>query len=300
MAEVVVLDEDFRRYLDLLSSSGIDAVGTDDPGAVDDAEILLASPTLAGRVVHRLASLDWVQSTWAGVDALLAVGIPSGIVVTRLEGVFGTQMREFVLGHLLAHTQRVAERMTARSWDETPPALLDGTTLGIMGTGSIGAAVARAAGHLGMTPVGLSREGRSVPGFVRVHSDRLEFAEGLDHLVAVLPATPGTRHIVDADLFERLEPGGVFINVGRGSAVDTPAVIEALASGRLGRAVLDVLPTEPLPDGDPLWQVEGLVITSHTAAWSRPTDVVSVFLGNLECRRRGEPMRGVIDPERGY
>lgn len=300
MAEVVVLDEDFGRYLDLLSSSGVDAVGTDDPGAVEDAEILLASPVLAGLVVHRLTSLAWVQSTWAGVDALMAVGVPSGIEVTRLEGVFGTQMREFVLGHLLAHTQRVAERMTERSWNDTPPALLDGKTLGIMGTGSIGSAVALAAGHLGMTVVGFSREGRSAAGFERVHSDRLKFAVGLDHLVAVLPATPETVGIVDADLLDRLEPGGVFINVGRGSAVDTHALIGALASRRLGRAVLDVLPVEPLPDGDPLWEVEGLVITSHTAAWSRPEDVVRVFLGNLESRRRSEPMRGSIDPEKGY
>lgn len=300
MAEVTVLEEDFQRYLALLGEAGIEAVGTADPDAVVDTDILLASPVLAARAVGRLASLRWVQSTWAGVDALMASGVPPGVTVTAVKGIFGAQMREFVLGHLLAHTQRIAERMADRSWNETQPALLAGATLGVMGTGSIGSAVAQSAGALGMTAVGFNRSGASAAGFDRVVSDRLAFARGLDHLVAILPSTPDTDSLVDADLLDRLRPGAVFINVGRGATVDTGAVVAALGSGQLGRAVLDVFPTEPLPDGDPLWDVRGLVITSHTAAWSRCEDVVATFVANLERHRRGDLLAGVVDPTLGY
>jgi phosphoglycerate dehydrogenase-like enzyme len=300
MSEVVVLEEEVERYLELLGEAGIDAVGTAEPDAVPDTAILLASPVLAARAMGRLTSLRWVQSTWAGVDALMVAGVPTGVTVTAVKGIFGAQMREFVLGHLLAHTQRVAERMADRSWDETEPSLLVGSTVGIMGTGSIGSAVAQAAKTYGMTVVGFNRSGESAVGYDRVMADRLALAEGLDHLVAILPSTPDTRNLVDADLLERLRPGAVFINVGRGATVDTAAVVEALRSGNLGRAVLDVLPVEPLPDGDPLWDVPGLVITSHTAAWSRCEDVVSAFVANLERHRRGDPLAGVVDPTLGY
>ncbi len=300
MAEVAVLEEDFERYLELLADAGVEAVGTDDPGAIVDSAILLASPVLAVGAVERLPSLRWVQSTWAGVDALVAAGVPPGVTVTTVKGVFGAQMREFVLGHLLAHTQRVVERMADRRWDETQPTLLTGATLGIMGTGSIGSAVAQAAQAFGMQVIGFNRSGTAAAGFDRVVSDRIAFADGLDHLVAILPSTPETRNVVDLPLLRRLRPGAVFINVGRGATVDTTAVVEALASGHLARAVLDVLPVEPLPVDDPLWDVPGLVITSHTAAWSRCEDVVATFLANLERQRRGEALVGVVDPGLGY
>jgi phosphoglycerate dehydrogenase-like enzyme len=296
MAEVAVLEEDSERYLELLAEAEVEAVGTADPQAVVDGAILLASPILAAQALERMPSLRWVQSTWAGVDALMAAGVPPGVTVTAVKGIFGAQMREFVLGHLLAHTQRVAERMADRSWDETQPTLLVGATLGVMGTGSIGSAVAQAARGFGMEVIGFSRSGSEAAGFDRVTSDRLAFAEGLDHLVAILPSTPDTRNLVDLPLLQRLRPGAVFINVGRGATVETSAVVAALRSGHLARAVLDVLPVEPLPEGDPLWDVPGLVITSHTAAWSRCEDVVATFLANLERHRRGESLVGVVDP----
>lgn len=299
MPEVVVLEEEHDRYVPLLSAAGVDATGTNDPAVITDCEILLASPRLAGGAVHA-SGLGWIQSTWAGVDALARSGVPAGIVVTGLKGVFGTQMREYVLGHLLAHTQRVALREAARSWDEEPPSLIAGSRIGVMGTGSIGSAVARALSGLGVTVRGFNRHGSAVEGFAEVTTDLGAFVGGLDHLVAVLPATPETADLVDAEVLGGLESGAVFINAGRGSTVVTSAVVEALATGRLARAVLDVLPHEPLAEGDPLWNVPGLVITCHTAAWSRPQDVVSVFLDNLARWRRGEPLIGVIDLARGY
>ena len=299
MPDVWVLEEDHGLLVGLLLEAGVEAFGTDDPAALRPGEILLASPRLAAQVIDR-PGLRWVQSTWAGVDALVAAGIPEGVVVTGLKGVFGTQMREYVLAHLLGHIQQVARREADRSWNEQAPGLLAGSTVGIMGTGSIGSAVAVSLDRLDVTVRGFNRSGAPAEGFSSVANDAATFADGLHHLVALLPSTDDTANLVDAELLDRLEPGAVFINAGRGSTVDTDAVVAALATGRLARAVLDVLRNEPLPDGDPLWDVPGLVITSHTAAWSRPEDVIGFFLENLRRWERGEPLAGLIDPARGY
>ncbi len=282
------------------------ASGFIDPGEVPERflsfEILLADPRSAADLAGRMPALGWIQSTWAGVEELLAADISDRVALTSLKGVFGAQMREFVFGHLLAHMQAVVSRTHARSWDPAPPPLLAGSTMGILGTGSIGKAIARAAVAFGLPVVGCSRSGNSVEPFEKVFAveRRLEFAAGLDHLVAVLPATVESAGVVDADLLSRLNPGATLVNVGRGSTVEIEAVVGALRSGRLALAVLDVLPVEPLPDGDPLWDEPGLVITSHTAAYSRPEDVARFFLRNLERFEAGEPLEGLVDRVAGY
>ncbi len=302
MTDILIVSTEAAELAPLIPGSS----AFDDPDSVPDellgARILLADPTAAARLAPDMPSLQWIQSTWAGVDALLAAGVPPGVTVTSLKEVFGSQMREFVFGHLLAHTQDIVVRTSGRSWDPYPPPVLAGSRLGILGTGSIGAAIARTAVHLGMAVVGCSRSGSQVEPFERVFSveRRLEFATGLHHLVVVLPATAESANVVDAALLEQLSPGATLINVGRGSTVDVGAVVAALREGRLALAVLDVLPNEPLPDGDPLWEEPGLVITSHTAAYSRPQDVASFFLANLDHHRAGESLVGIVDLEAGY
>jgi phosphoglycerate dehydrogenase-like enzyme len=303
---VAVLDEDAAEFVRLLAAEGVAADGFGHPedllAAGGRVEVLLANPAAAARVVGELPDLRWIQSTWAGVDALIGAPLPAGVVVTGVRGVFDAQMREFVFGHLLAHSQRVVERSLARTWDGTPAPVLAGSTIGILGTGSVGGAIAATARHLGMSVRGCNRGGGPAEPFDSVWpvSDRMTFADGLDHLVAALPSTGRTRRLVDAELLGRLSPGATFVNVGRGSTADVQAVVDALDGGTLSLAVLDVLPVEPLADGDPLWDVPGLVITSHTAAWSRPPDIARLFLENHGRYLAGAPLRHVIDMEEGY
>ena len=155
---VVVLSQDHERLVQALDVSTV-TLGTGDPEDVIDCEILLADPSLVPSALGRMPSLRWIQATWAGVDAILASGLPPDVHLTRLTDVFGPQMREFVFGHLLAHTQRVSEREAASTWDDRPPASLAGTRIGILGTGSIGRVLAETAIHLGMDAVGCSRSG---------------------------------------------------------------------------------------------------------------------------------------------
>lgn len=265
----------------------------------DDAEVLLADPRW---VTGDLAGVRWVQSTWAGVDAVEWSALPAGTVLTTLPGVFGAQITEFVMGHLLARSQRIVERRATRTWDTTPPAALAATRLGVLGAGSIGRDVATAARCLGMDVIGCSRSGRPDPAFDRMHpvEDVAAFARGLDHLVVLLPATRHTERLVDASLLGLLHRGASLVNAGRGTTVDLEAVIAAIRSGRLGMAVLDVTDPEPLPDDHPAWRESRIVVTGHTAAVSKPEDVVRFFLDNLRRHDDGEPLHGVVDREAGY
>ncbi len=268
----------------------------------DAAEILLADPgAVAGRL-GRIVGLRWMQSTWAGVDRLLPGDVPDGVVVTKVTGVFGRQMVEFVFGHLLAHTQHILDRVGDRGWNPVAPEALAGSVVGIVGTGSIGSSLAKAAAAFGLRVIGFNRTGNLVDGFERVEPvGRLAgLAPEIRHLVVALPATPNTAGLIGRDVLSRLEPGATLINVGRGITIELDAVEAALDAGRLGWAVLDVTEPEPLPDDHPLWKHDRCVITSHTAALSRPADIVAVFEDNLTRYRRGEPLMGQVDWNRGY
>lgn len=283
-------DDEYSRLLENAGESVI----------LGSSEVVLADP-------DRIATLDlgevrWVQSTWAGVDAIDWGSVPEEVVITTLPGVFGPQMAEFVFGHLLARTQRIPQRHATRHWDETVPDMLGGTTIGILGAGSIGASIAEVAVSLGMFVHGCRRSGKSDHRYDSMYEmyDVAGFASGLDHLVAVLPATDETRGLIDADLLRRLAPGASFINVGRGSTAVTDDIVECVRDGAIGLAVLDVTDPEPLPPTHAAWDTPGVVITGHTAAHSRPLDIVEFFVANLARFRAGRPLRGVVDRERGY
>ncbi len=301
MSDVLIVSESAASLAALV---GEDA--WEDPAAVPDemflAPVLLADPHLAVDVMGRMPNLRWIQSTWAGVDRLLSAGVAAGVAVTAMKDVFGSQMREFVVGHLLAHTQNVVKRFADRSWDVGLPPTLAGKRMGVLGTGSIGKAIAATGNHFGMEVLGCSRSGSPVAGFIEVFGvEKIhEFANGLDHLVAVLPSTQATRALVGDAVVARLAEGATLINVGRGDTVVVEAVVAGLRRGHLSLAVLDVLPVEPLADGDPLWDEPNLVITSHSAAWTRPEDVARVFVENLGRYNRGETLVGLVDPGRGY
>ncbi len=227
---------------------------------------------------------------------------PRSLTITKAVDVFGPAMREFVFGHLLAWGQRVIERSRSLSWDPTLPTLLVGGRIGVMGTGSIGRAIAETARHLGLRVSGLSRTGDARGPFEQVYpvDGVVDFASGLDHLVAALPATPATTGLVTGEVLSRLNQGATFVNVGRGATVDYEAVVDALGSGRLALAVLDVFEQEPLGADSPLWRIPNLIITSHTAAATQPADIVDLFLDNLSRWRSGSPLRGLVDVGLGY
>ena len=271
--------------------------------AVDTSavRILVGAPPDLAPKVRECPRLQWVQSTWAGVDALTGL-VPKGVQVTPLKGVFGQAMSEFVLGWLLALERNIITRANCKHWIPEVEAGISGKRLGIMGTGTIGSAVAQQAAHFGLVVTGLNSKGHSASGFVNCYSNnhRFDFAHGLDYLVSLLPSTPATDGIVDAALLARMNPGGIFINAGRGNAVLDADLINALQQGPLRYAVLDVFEEEPLAQSHALWNVPGLFITSHTAAPTPSEAIPEVFARNLSLFLAGEPMPDALCSERGY
>ena len=273
---------------------------------VREADVVLGSVAFPARLLKHAGRLRWIQVTGAGVDAFLAQGeLPADIVLTRVDTSFGEQVAEYVLGHLLAHVQRVRKvyRLQAeKRWEPLEKELLSGRTIGIAGTGAIGRVVAQRARGIGMQSIGLSRTGNCLEEFDAAYGpDALStFLRELDVLVLCLPLTVETRGLIGRDELACLKSSAILVNVARGAIVDEPALIETLQVGGLAGAILDVFASEPLPASSPLWAMENVTITSHHAGLNAPDEIIDYFLDNLARFRTGKLLRGLVDPHRGY
>jgi len=299
----------YRRLIDAARLPALELRSASDPAEAaahgSDCDMVLGEPSLIRPILPRLGALAWAQATWAGVEPLVDPALRRDYILTNARGVFGPLMSEYVFGYLLAHERKILDKFAAQQqgrWDPTPPGTLRGRQLGLLGVGSIGAALARTAKHFEMRVKGYTRASETCRDVdVYFHGDdRRPFAADLDYLVAVMPNTAATRHIVDAALLQALPARAVFVNPGRGSVVDEPALAGALREGRLAAAVLDVFEQEPLPSDHVLWRTPNVLITSHTAALSAPEDIAPVFVDNYRRFVRGEPLKYRVDFDRGY
>lgn len=268
-------------------------------------EVALADPPLARPLLDRMRALRWLQATYAGVETLTASGLRRDYLLTNVRGVFGELMAEYVLGYVIMHERRGWQRFLAQRegrWDTTWPGRLRGRTLGLVGVGSIGAEIARVAQCFKLRVLGYTRTSEDCPHVDHYfHGDALaEMAAACDYLVASLPNTPASRHLIDRTVLAALPAHALLINVGRGSTVDEDALVEALQAERIAGAVLDVFQTEPLPAGHPLWTLPNVLITSHTSALSYPEDIAPIFAENMRRYVAGQELRYRVDFERGY
>ena len=264
-------------------------------------EVLVGAPPDLAALIPRCPQLRWVQSTWAGIDAIAHFASET-LQITPLKGVFGPAMTEYVMGWLLAIERNVISRASHTQWTASLEPRIIGKRLGIMGTGGIGTAIALAVKPFGLEVIGLNSDGRAVDGFKTCYpsADRLAFAAGLDYLVSVLPQTLQTDNLIDHEVLIRLNPRAIVINAGRGNAVVEADLIASLNAGHLKAAVLDVFRAEPLPPDDPLWSTPGVYITSHTAGPTPDEAVAEVFERNLKRYVAGEPLTDAVRAGRGY
>ena len=312
MHRLLVLSRRAREYHDLVAAANLpdlDITSTTDPAdaaaRAADFDLAFGEPSLLRHLIQSMTGLRWAQATWAGVEPLLDPSLRRDYTLTNARGVFGGLMSEYVVTYLLAHERRLLEKYRAQldnKWDATPPGSLRGKQMGLLGVGTIGAALARTAKHFGMRVKGYTRQSedsRDVDAYY--HGEALAaFAADLDYLVSVMPATARTRHVVDAAFLRALPPRAVFVNPGRGGVVDEPALAAALQEGRLAGAVLDVFQQEPLPADHVFWRTPNLLITSHTAALSFPQDIAPVFIDNYRRLLRDEPLKYRVDFEQEY
>jgi phosphoglycerate dehydrogenase-like enzyme len=282
--------------------------GDDLPAGAAACDLIFGDPSLVARVLPRMTGITWVQATWAGVEPLLDPALRRDYTLTNARGVFGALMSEYVFGYLLATERLVFQKYEAQKtarWDHGAPGSLRSKRIGLIGVGTIGAALARTAKHFGMHVKGYTRASEGcadVDEYFHAPIERVReaFANDLDYLVTIAPNTHATRHVVDASVLAALPARAVIVNPGRGSLIDEGALVDALGSGRLAGAVLDVFETEPLPADHALWRTPNVLITSHTAALSFPKDIAPLFIENYRRLIAGQPLTYVVDFAAGY
>ncbi len=261
------------------------------------------------------ARLRWAHSAAAGVGAALYPEMrASDVVLTNSAGIHAEPMAETAMGMLLHFARGLdlaVRAQAARHWDKEPFERLSspvrevaGTTLGILGLGGIGRAVARRGAALGMRVVATRRRAGDVEG-VDVLSgrgalDRLLAAS--DHLVVAAPLTDETRGMLGARELALLPDGAVLVNLSRGGVVDEEALVAALRDGRLRGAGLDVFATEPLPPESPLWDLPNTLLTPHVSGTSRQfwRRQVDLLVANLRRHLSGDPLLNTVDKSAGY
>ena len=260
-------------------------------------------------------NVRWVQCTSAGIgQAVRRYGYDTRMpraIFTTASGVHAAPLAEFCIMAMLMHNKGAARMFRAQQrsdWERYAGTDLRGRTLAIVGVGRIGGELARLAQAFGMTVIGVKR---SVAGAnpVVLHLDQLYPPAELrtvlrraEYLVLVAPHTDETDQLIGAAELALLPRGAFFINIGRGATVDEPALVEALQSGHLGGAALDVFAEEPLPPDSPLWSIPSVLVSPHSGSTTDRENarITELFCDNLRRYLAGEPLLNVLDIERLY
>jgi phosphoglycerate dehydrogenase-like enzyme len=247
----------------------------------------------------------WVQLPGTGVDKVPAA-LYTGRTVTCARGASAIPIAEFVIGAVLAAAKRFPDTWLSeppKHWNFARLDVVHGRTLGLVGLGGIGTAIAERAVPFGMRVLALRRTSApsGVPG-VEIAGSLAELLRTSDHLVLAAPATDRTHHLLDADAFALVKPGVHIVNIARGALIDQDALRVALDDGRVSLATLDTVDPEPLPAGHWLYAHPQVRLSAHVS-WYTPEmfrSVIDLFVDNLGRFLRGEALFGIVDPAEGY
>ncbi|WP_417742208.1 2-hydroxyacid dehydrogenase [Salipiger sp.] len=289
--------------------TALDATGLDyrlvceaDPESVDYVVYAPASKLQDFTPYTRLKA---VLNLWAGVEKITGNPTLTAPLARMVDEEGLTQgMVEYVTGHVLRHHLGMDAYISnpERAWRPVVPPLAGERPVGILGLGTLGLACAEALRGLGFPVTGWSRNPKTAPGITTLHgpdglSGTLERAE---ILVLLLPDTPATRDLLDAERLAQLPRGAVIVNPGRGALIVDDALISALDSGQLAHATLDVFRTEPLPAEHPFWAHPKVTVTPHIASETRVPSASRVIAENIRRGEAGEPLLHLVDRDAGY
>ncbi|TVZ05981.1 D-2-hydroxyacid dehydrogenase [Trebonia kvetii] len=255
--------------------------------------------------------LRWIQATSAGIGGFMQrTGLDkSGLTVTTAGGIHSVPLAEFALTGALYFTKGIPElrqRQQARHWERYTTRQLAGQRALVVGLGGMGRQVVATFAALGVAVTGLGRDGGryDVPGLSRlIYRDELDAAlTDTDILILCCPLTPETEGLIGRAQLDRLPPHAVLVNIARGQVVDQDALIDALANGRLGGACLDVFTKEPLPADSPLWGMDNVLVSPHSASTVATENerLTDLFLDNLKRFQAGQSLRNLYQSSRGY
>ena len=257
----------------------------------------------------------WIQGTSAGIGTLMrreryAERLPN-TVFTTASGVHSIPLAEFCLMAILAHVKqlpRMHANQARREWDVFASTDLCGRTIAIVGAGKIGTELARRCKAFDMEVLGVKRSAAGSRA-VDAHMDELHSMDGLhailpraEYLVLITPHTPETEGLIGSEELALLPRGAYLINIGRGIALDEAALLEAIGSGHLAGATLDVFHTEPLPSDHPLWGAPEVLVSPHTGSVTDRENnyLIDLFCDNLRRYLDGKTLRNLYDHEKGY
>lgn len=280
---------------------GTDAAALRDAAASADA-VLIAPRygSLITELWRELKDVRWIHTLLAGVEFLpFDLLRRSEVVVTNSRGLYADALGEFALAAMLWFARdlgRLTRNREQRRWEPYTVERLEGQRVGIIGYGGIGRAVGRRAEALGMQILPVRR--RQELGDATLE----EVIADADYLVVSAPLTPGTHGLISRERIALMKSSAVLINVGRGATVDEVALVDALRGGRIRGAALDVFDVEPLPTEHPLWDLDNVLLSPHSA--DHTTDAhdrsMRFFVENLRRFRSGEPLENVVDKIEQY
>ena len=298
-------EEVFQKHMPQIISQNFRFVAIDE---ITETDLEWADVYVGSAPASRfdLSKLQWVHSFNAGVNNYLAIDgwQKNNVVLTRTICTFGQRISEYCLSYILSdlqHQKYFEEIQKEKKWVRNPPIMLKDQTIVVFGTGEIGQEVARNFTHFGMTVYGVSQSGMPKEYFQKVFttSSASTVLPEADWVISTLPLTDETKGLFNSELFSHFN-NAAFINVGRGATVDEEALIAALDSGKIRKAVLDVVTIEPLPEDSPLWVRDNITITPHISAITHLEEADTCFFVTLKKIEHNETLPNKVDVSKGY
>jgi len=305
-----VTPADMERFQAAYPDADFRCIRAPELTADDIADVDISIGNVPPALLPYAHRLRWLQLNSAGPDQYIGK-MPAGAVLTNATGAYGLAISEHMLGALLELMKKLHlyhDNQRNHLWrDEGPVSSIEGAHALIVGAGNIGGDFGRKLHALGATVTGIRRTA-ILPDY---WMDSLHHMEDLDTLLPdadivalCLPGTPATRGLFNAERIARMKRGAFLVNIGRGTAIDTFALIDALKSGALGGAALDVTDPEPLPEDHPLWDAPNCIVTPHISGFYHLHQtlerIIDISVENLTAYRNGTPLRNVVDEEQGY
>lgn len=275
---------------------------TDDPASI---EYIIYAPTGENDDLSPYINVRLIQSLWAGPDKLIANPTLTQPLARMVDRGMAEGMVDYVVGNVLRHhlhTDRFAQAKPGEWLQQHTPPLARNRVVGVLGVGALGMACARAVYRHGFKVMGWSRSPKADADIMCFDGDigLNTVLRSSDILVLLVPHTPDTENLINAKTLSIMQPGTSIINPGRGPLIDDDALLEALNSGHISQATLDVFRTEPLPANHPYWAHPNVLVTPHIASETRVDSAVEVAVENIRRAEADETPRFLVDRKRSY
>lgn len=303
-AATPALWEEFAHHLTAaFTEAGLDATLTQE-AAPETVDYIVYAPTSSLQDFTPYTRCKAVLSLWAGVERIVGNATLTMPLCRMVDPSLSEGMVEWVVGHALRHHLGMDRHIVnpGHVWDPTCPPLARERPVAMLGMGALGTACARALAALNFPVTGWSRTEKHVDGIPCLHGEdglRDALAQA-SIVVTLLPRTPDTEDLLNAERLSWLRPGAVILNPGRGALIDDAALLAALNAGHVSHATLDVFRVEPLPHDHPYWTHPRVTVTPHIAADTRAPSASRVVAENIRRGEAGEAFLHRVDRQRGY